>query len=256
MYAYAVQGCSSNDNNNPVNNAVTASAKTNVKTGDQPLMLHSIVVLEVIQVDNYTYLRVKEGEKELWIAAPTIDTKVGETLYYENGMLMTDFESKELKRKFDAILFVDKISKDRSFMEAAKDSPLVMPPGHPNAENKTADVPNMGSPKETVQQDIKIEPSKNGKSIADILKNPKLYEGKKVIVKGKVTKYTGGVMGKNWVHIQDGTKYNGKFEIVITTTAELKEGDNAEFEGPITLNKDLGFGYFFEVLMEDAKLVE
>jgi hypothetical protein len=103
---------------------------------------------------------------------------------------------------------------------------------------------------------IKIEAPKNGVSIASILKNPKTYEGKSVIVKGKITKYTSGVMGKNWVHIQDGTEYNGKFEIVITTLAELKDGDTATFEGLITLNKDLGYGYFFEVLMEDAKAIK
>ena len=61
-------------------------------------------------------------------------------------------------------------------------------------------------------------------------------------------------MGKNWVHIQDGTDYKGKFEIVITTSDESKAGATVTFEGKIVLNKDLGYGYFFEVLMEDAKI--
>jgi hypothetical protein len=113
----------------------------------------------------------------------------------------------------------------------------------------------MGSSKDTIRQQVRIDRPSNSIAIADILKSPKEYDGKRVVVKGKVTKFTSGVMGKNWVHIQDGTEYKGKFEIVITTDAELKVGDIAIFDGPISLNKDLGFGYFFEVLMEDANRI-
>ncbi|MCX6315108.1 MAG: GW dipeptide domain-containing protein [Sphingobacteriales bacterium] len=251
LLMYSVQACSSKNNTSTSEEASVNSAPV----FNQQTDLHTVTVLEVIQVANYTYLRVKEGESELWMAVPTISAKAGDILYYKGGMLMTKFESKELKRTFDNILFVDKIATDKAVFEPKTDTVVSLPPNHMGMTN-TAQTPTMGSTKDSVKLNVKIEPAKNGISIGDLLKNPKAYEGKKIIVKGKVTKYTASVMGKNWVHIQDGTEFKGKFEIVITTTDELKDGDTATFEGTIILNKDLGYGYFFEVLMEDAKLIK
>jgi hypothetical protein len=61
-------------------------------------------------------------------------------------------------------------------------------------------------------------------------------------------------MKKNWIHLQDGTDFSGKFDLAVTTDSEVKVGDNITVEGVITLDKDFGFGYFYEVLMEDAKI--
>jgi hypothetical protein len=80
--------------------------------------------------------------------------------------------------------------------------------------------------------------------------------GKTVKVRGQVTKYTPMVMGKNWIHIQDGTDYQGKFDLTVTSGTEVKLGDIVTLEGKIALDKDLGYGYFFDVLMEDAKAVQ
>lgn len=252
----SIQGCGSDLNNKDNNASFNDPTNQAVMNADQNSAQHTVIVLEVIQVENYTYLRVKEGESEIWMAVPTVDVKVGDTVYYVSGMLMTKFESKELKRTFDNILFVDRVSKDQAGLVQKKDSTVVLPPNHIPIPDINSPAPNMGSSKDSIKQNIKIAPAKNGVSIADILKNPKSFEGKIVIVKGKVTKFTSGVMGKNWVHIQDGTDYKGKFEIVITTSAEVKDGETVTFEGAVTLNKDLGFGYFFEVLMEDAKLIK
>ena len=252
----SVQGCDSKQSNSVINSPVQGPSNDVFLNTNQKQEIHTVTVLEVIQIENYTYLRVKEKENEFWMAAPTIVVKPGEILYYASGMLMTKFESKELKRTFDNILFVDRISKDQTAFEPKKDSVVVLPPNHVNISNSVQNTPVMGSSKDSVKLKIKIEPAKNGISIAELLQNLKAYEGKTIILKGKVTKYTFNVMDKNWVHIQDGTDYKGKFEIVITTKDELKDGDIVTFEGLITLNKDLGYGYFFEVLMEDARLIK
>jgi hypothetical protein len=254
---YSVQGCGSNQSNEAADSSLKVpSTETTYQDTSQKQQLHNVSVLEVIQVEKYTYLRIKEAGKEFWMAVPTIEVKPGETLYYSSGMLMTKFESKELKRTFDEIIFVDRISKDEAGLIPEKDASATLPLNHAKIENNDKASPVNGSSKDAVKLNIKPEPVKNGISIAELLKNPKSYEGKKVIVKGKVTKYTAGVMGKNWVHLQDGTDYKGKFELIITTADDLKDIKSATFEGAITLNKDLGYGYFFEVLMEDAKLVK
>ena len=253
---FSIQSCNSNQVSNKENTEVREPLRESSLSNNQKQDVHKVSVLEIIQVANYTYLRVKKENNDFWIAAPALNVKPGDILYYQGGMLMTKFESKELKRTFDNILFVDKISKDQTAFEPKKDTAVALPPNHVNISNSVQNTPAMGSSKDSIKQNIKIEPAKNGISIAELLKNPKAYEGKTIIVKGKVTKYIADVMGKNWVHIQDGTDYKGKFELVITTSAELKDGETATFEGSITLNKDLGYGYFYDILLEDAKLIK
>ena len=62
-------------------------------------------------------------------------------------------------------------------------------------------------------------------------------------------------MGKNWVHIQDGTEFGGGFDITITTDKPASVGETVTFEGKIALDKDFGYGYFYSVLMEEGKPV-
>lgn len=232
-------------------------ANANPSGGDggngQSGKVKQVVVNEVIQVAKYTYLRVTEAGHSAWMAVPTIEAGVGDTLYYEGGMLMTNFESRELKRTFDNILFVDKVSKDAAIAAMPRETILAHQKMVADSNSADREYPGMGSSKDTVKQAVKVEKVANAIPLSDLLKNPKKFEGKKVIVHGKITKFTPEVMGKNWIHLQDGTDHNGKFEIVITTSDKASKDETVTFEGVISLNKDLGYGYFFEMLMEDAR---
>ena len=57
---------------------------------------HKVVVAEVLQANEYTYLRVNENDKELWLAVPKMEAQINDTYYYEGGFPMTDFKSKDL----------------------------------------------------------------------------------------------------------------------------------------------------------------
>jgi hypothetical protein len=61
-------------------------------------------------------------------------------------------------------------------------------------------------------------------------------------------------MGKNWLHIRDGTGSEGSNDLVVTTAAEVKVGDTVLVSGAVSLNKDFGAGYKYAVIIEDAKL--
>jgi hypothetical protein len=108
----------------------------------------------------------------------------------------------------------------------------------------------------TSKADVKIEPCADCITIEKLIGGKKDHEGKTVKIKGLVTKYNTGIMGKNWVHIQDGTEFQDSFDLTITTDATVSMGETVTFEGKISLNKDFGYGYSYEVLMEDAKLVK
>lgn len=209
---------------------------------------HKVVVKEAINASEYTYLRVEEGDDERWLAVPAMEVNIGGTYYYTGGFEMTDFESKELKRKFEKVLFLEEISTEEI---AGGNSGKGVHDAHHG----------MGSSSGTMTmaekvKDIKVEPAKGGVSIAELFTNKKQHGGKTVKVRGQVVKYTADVMGKNWIHIQDGTESEGKYDLAASSDIEVKVGEIVTLEGKITLDKDIGFGYFYEILMEEAKLVK
>jgi hypothetical protein len=108
----------------------------------------------------------------------------------------------------------------------------------------------------TAKADVKIEPCADCITIAKLLADKKAYEGKVIKVKGQVTKYNAGILGKNWVHIQDGTEFQDSFDLTVTTDITAALGQIITFEGKIALDKDFGYGYSYAIMMEDAKSVQ
>ena len=199
------------------------------------------IVVETMDAGGYTYIKMKENGNEFWGAVTQRPVETGKTYYYADGMLMKNFTSKQLDRTFDQILFI------QSFSE----QPI---------EGKTAG--GMDNPHENTSsdkmQDINIEPAEGGIALAELFRNSEKYEGKEVTVRGKIAKINRNIMQKNWVHVQDGTEYEGQFDLTITTKEgeELKTGDIATFKGVIVLDKDFGSGYKYDILMEDANLTD
>ena len=105
------------------------------------------------------------------------------------------------------------------------------------------------------KMDIKLEPCDGCTSISSLLSNKQSFSGKVIRVKGQVTKFNPEIMGKNWVHIQDGSEFQGGFDLTITTDKKVSLGDTVTFEGKIVLDKDFGYGYFYNILMEEGKPV-
>ncbi len=202
-----------------------------------------VEILEVLQVNSYTYLLVKENRNEKWLAVPTIDAKTGETYYYKGGMEMSDFKSKELNRTFESVLFLGSINKS-----PIDDKKLSF--------QHSSNIESQNTEKSTTEKlRLTIEPVDGGISIAELLKNKKSYKDKTVKLKGKVTKFNSQVMSKNWIHLQDGTEYNGEFDLTVTTNAEVDVGDIVTIEGTVLLNRDFGYGYFYNLIIENSVLL-
>jgi len=208
-------------------NIVPAPVIDTLALNATPPVVHTVVVKEVIQASGYTYLRVTEGEKEDWLAVVKIPASKGQIYTYDDAAPMTDFTSKELNRTFKEILFIASLT-------------LVTDDKKGTEEKKN----------------VKKKTSKKAKiiTIANLFERKKSYSGKTVQINGKVTKYSSGILDKNWLHIEDGTDFDGKFDLTVTTDQEVKVGDTITVQGEITLNKDFGSGYFFDVIMEDAEI--
>lgn len=196
-------------------------------------------VIEVIQGGSYTYLRVKENIAERWVAVSKQEINAGEVFYYEGALQMNNFTSKELNRAFDEIYFVSQISKTPFGQK-------LMGGGMP-AHSGKIETQKLSS--------IILEKSESEITLANIFEKRDDFVTKEFEIRGVVVKINKQVMGKNWIHIQDGTEFNGKFDLTITSQGLPEMGDEVTFKGKLSVNKDFGSGYRYEVIMEDAVLM-
>jgi hypothetical protein len=200
---------------------------------------HKVEVLEVLQANAYTYLRVDENGKEVWMAVTKMNAEEGDILYYKDSFEMKDFQSKDLERTFESILFVQAVSPTPF---GSPQMPKDVKSAHSNVKPQT-------------KTDIKVEKAEGGITIGELFAGKESYSGKTVKVRGEVTKVNLGIMGRNWIHIQDGTADGNNYDLTITTDREASVGDVVTFEGTVTVNKDFGSGYSYEVIIEEAKVI-
>jgi hypothetical protein len=243
--------------------ACQSNPQSTTTTTDQS-GFHKIVVKEVLQASEYTYLNAKENNNDIWLAVPAMQAKAGDTYYYEGGVEMKKFESKELKKVFESIILLEKLNTEpKSSSIVASNKPYANPT--PAADNQATSAPATATQDGSAtsesytrkappieKKEIKIAPASGGITIGKLFSQKEAFGGKTVKVKGQVTKYTPLVMGKNWIHIQDGTDFGGKFDLTITSESEVKVGDVVTFEGKVGLNKDFGYGYTYDVIVEEA----
>ncbi|MBU2492911.1 MAG: SH3-like domain-containing protein [Bacteroidetes bacterium] len=209
------------------------------QSDDLKIVGHKIEVEEVVQANAYTYLRVSENSAEYWIAiTKNLSIEEGAVLYYKEGLEMKNFESKDLNKTFETIIFIQEIS-DVPFTEKAAMTDAMQ-----------------GQKPVLVKEDINIDPVSGGITIAELYSNSDSYSNKVVKIKGKVTKYNASIMDRNWIHLQDGTNDGDNFDLTVTTNDEVKLGEIVVFEGRISLNKDFGAGYSYAIIMEDSKLIK
>ncbi len=102
-----------------------------------------------------------------------------------------------------------------------------------------------------------VAPAPGGKTVAEVWTTRAALAGKTVSVRGRVVKFNGGILGRNWLHIQDGTgsSADGSHDLTITTDAVAKVGDIITVTGTVTVDKDFGAGYAYAVLVERATVV-
>jgi uncharacterized membrane protein YcgQ (UPF0703/DUF1980 family) len=210
----------------------STTKKNKIKNPNQ----HEVVVKEVIQTSSYTYILLQEEDAEYWAAVSKAEIEEGKTYYYDSFMEMKDFPSKELNKTFESIYFLSDLS----------DQPI------PTPEEKAAQQ-HTGKVVTGKNETITVAPVEGAITIEELYKNKNDYADQIVTVTGQVTKINTGIMGKNWLHIQDGTADGENYDLTITTDDIASMGDVVIFQGKIGLNKDFGYGYAYDVLMEDAK---
>ncbi|MEO8846586.1 MAG: hypothetical protein ABI591_20175 [Kofleriaceae bacterium] len=195
-------------------------------------------ILETMNSGGYTYAHLDHGGAKLWVAGPETKLAVGTSLGKMAGTLMTDFRSNTLNRTFDRIYFV-------GGFPGATAAPAATTAG--SATVATA-------PAAPAVVDEKIAAAPNGKTVAAVWAAKDALKGKSVIVRGKVVKLNNGIMGRNWVHLRDGSGTNGTNDLLVTTQDVAKLGDVVTATGTIATKQDFGAGYAYDVMVENATL--
>lgn len=195
-------------------------------------------VTETMNAGGYTYVLVDSGSKKSWAAAPEFKVAVGDSVTLPpNAMPMENYESKSLKRTFDVVYFVDSVMVNG----------VGMAPAQPNV------APVEGHPQVAVQPAQKISGvAKADKTVAEVFAQKESLAGKAVKVRGKVIKFSPEIMGKNWIHLQDGSGSEGSNDLTVTTIGMAKQGDTVVVSGVVVADKDFGYGYKYPVMIEDA----
>ncbi|MDT8317803.1 MAG: DNA-binding protein [bacterium] len=219
-----------------------AQAPHGIGTDDRGLAPHKGKALSVINVPSYTYIELEKKDGLIWIAAPTIEAKAGDRIWASMGIEMRDFYSKALNRTFPVIYFVG-----RAEAEGKGSKKIIKPEEHPEKEIEKPNIsvaPEKGS----------IVRAEDGYTLEELFKKKERLGGKKVVLRGKVVKASGKIMGKRWFHLQDGTGSKGSLDLVLTSNNDANAGDIVLVEGVLGLNKNFGQGYKYDVIIEDAKI--
>ena len=100
----------------------------------------------------------------------------------------------------------------------------------------------------------KIAEAKDVVKVEEVFAKKDTLNGKKITVKGEVVKFNSGIMGKNWVHIKDGSGKPGTNDLTATTNDTANVGDKVVVTGTLAVGKDFGAGYKYEAIMEEATI--
>ncbi len=94
-------------------------------------------------------------------------------------------------------------------------------------------------------------------TVATVYKDKATLAGKSVSAQGKVVKVNNGIMGRNFVHIQDGSgdAKAGTNDLLVTSKQVVAVGDQVTISGKVVLNRDFGSGYSYPLLIEEASIV-
>ncbi len=213
------------------------------------------VVEETFDASDYTYMRLRTADGELWAATGKSVVKKGETVTVVNAARMDGFESKTLNRRFDRIVF-------GNLAALGEAAPAPMASGHAPADAdvreqmKSQHAAAASGPADVGKIEVKKAEGANGWTVAELYARKATLKDREVAVRGKVVKFTGSVMGRNWVHLRDGSgTREGKDDDVTVTTGDVAAvGDVVLATGTLRLDRDFGAGYTYPVLVENAKL--
>ena len=233
-------------------------------------------VRETMNAAGYTYLQVDSAAGPVWVAIPEGTVTKGQQVTCLPGMVMENFQSKTLGRTFPTIVFSpglqpapaqaaagkeqgtggDKAAGGFSAALQAEQTNQAAAGAAGGAELKGESSGSLGAIVPSADVNVHKATGANSRSVGECFDQAKDLNGTTVRVRGKVMKVSRQIMGKNWLHLQDGTgnPMKNQHDLVVTTLEEPKEGEVVTIEGVLAADRDFGAGYKYAVIVENAKV--
>lgn len=203
-------------------------------------------VAETMNSGGYTYVLLEQKGKKTWVAVPEMKVLVGQQISLQSGQETLNFTSKSLNRTFDSIIF------SGGPVSAPKPAGKMEKSGSAGMGSKAVVPP--------ISKNIKVTKATGADAytVAEIYEKRTALHDKTAVVKGQVVKVSAGIMGKNWIHLQDGTGdvATGTGDLVVTSQELPAVGDVITIKGTVFKDKDFGAGYKYSVIIENAVLVK
>jgi hypothetical protein len=198
-------------------------------------------VAETMDAGGYTYVHLERAGESIWAAGPRGKVDVGEELGVSLAMPMRDFSSEALDRTFDVVYFVSAF--ERGGRSALQGMTEAMGDAHSRAPSTELDLGGIVKPD-------------GGHTVAELWRGRSELAGQPVTLRGRVVKYNAGIMGRNWIHIQDGSgdPASGNHDVAVTSSGEASVGDLVLVRGTVAIDRDFGGGYHYGVLVEEASV--
>jgi hypothetical protein len=210
-------------------------------------------VLEAKDAGGYTYLHVQTPGGPAWAAVDKAAVKKGARVRVAPSVVMDGFESRTLGRRFERIVFgtLEQAGAPALAPAHADGAPPAMTAAlaaqHATAATGPADVGPIQVSRAALPE---------GRTVAEVFAQRAALDAKPVAVRGKVVKFLPGIMGRNWLHLRDGSgsAQAKDHDLTVTTSETAVVGDVLLVRGTVRKDLDFGSGYAYPVLVEEAKL--
>lgn len=201
-------------------------------------------VAETMNAANYTYVLINAGGKPVWAAAPQFAVKAGDQVVVAGAMPMVNYQSKTLNRTFDVVYFSGSVVVN-GVAPAGVAPTAELPQGHPpiNGPRGQAPISFAG-----------IQRAAGGQTVSEVCTGKAKFVGQPIAVRGRVVKFNANILGKNWLHVRDGSGSDGANDLTVTTAGNAKVGDLVLVTGKLAADRDFGSGYRYGLIVEDAKV--
>lgn len=198
--------------------------------------VHRVNLLDTLAGSRYSYLKVKEGDKEFWLATLKSEYTLGEEYIFEQGIYKTDYYSTAFERTFDEIYLVSDLRP--AFSTPQKNAlDQMFKPAQAAAEDKVE----------------AITPMPGGISIKELIQNSERYINQEVLLSVKVVKINANIMDRHWLHLKDGSF--DSFDLVATTQTAVPAGHTVNLKAVLHKDVDFGAGYSYDLILENAELI-
>ena len=194
-------------------------------------------VLESMDAAGYTYLKLRTASGDVWAAVQQTEARSGAEITILPQITMENFESKTLNRKFEQVIF--------GVVDGGQHAGMRMPPAMASAAAAPVKVAKV----------TKAEGA-DARTVAEVWAARAALTDQPVTVRGQVVKFLPGIMGKNWLHVRDGSgaRAKGDDDLTVTTADTVAVGDVVLVRGTVRTEKDFGAGYNYPVIVEEAKV--